>query len=280
MTPMPAAPPNLLPLAARLVGELLTDDLARTIYSTDASEYRERPLAVAFPKTDADVAELVRFASAHRIGLIPRAAGTSLTGQLVRNGIVVDLGRHKPPSSRARTGPGGITSTTARTSCSSVPAAWARLIRRSPWASQPTDRALKGEVLPVDRTDRAAHGSQGGEALLRFRKQIKQLDLLILDELGYVPTGKVVAELLFYVLSTAYERQSLIMTKNLPFEQWTDVLGSERLAGSTLDRLTHHCHIPEAKNESFRLRDARKEATTRHRSALPCKSLEQPAIRD
>ncbi len=94
LTPMPAAPPNLQPLAARLAGELLTEGLARTIYSTDASEYQERPLAVAFPKTDADVAELVRFAAAHRIGLIPRAAGTSLAGQVVGNGIVVDLGRH------------------------------------------------------------------------------------------------------------------------------------------------------------------------------------------
>jgi len=83
--------------------------------------------------------------------------------------------------------------------------------------------------------------------LLRFRKQIKQLDLIVLDELGYVPTGKVGAELLFDVLSTAYERQSLIVTTNLPFEQWTEVLGSERLTGAALDRLTHRCHILEAK---------------------------------
>jgi DNA replication protein DnaC len=94
--------------------------------------------------------------------------------------------------------------------------------------------------------------------LLRFRKQIKQLDLIVLDELGYVPTGKVGAELLFDVLSTAYERQSLIVTTNLPFEQWTEVLGSERLTGAALDRLTHRCHILEAKGESFRLRDARR----------------------
>ncbi len=66
------------------------------------------------------------------------------------------------------------------------------------------------------------------KTLIRLRKQIKQLDLAILDELGYVPTGKTGAELLFDVLSTAYERQSLIVTTNLPFEQWTEVLGSER----------------------------------------------------
>ena len=96
------------------------------------------------------------------------------------------------------------------------------------------------------------------KSLIRLRKQIKQLDLVILDELGYVPTGKAGAELLFDVLSTAYERQSLIVTTNLPFEQWTEVLGSERLTGAALDRLTHRCHILEAKGESYRLKDARR----------------------
>ena len=81
-------------LAARLEGDLLVDDLTRTIYSTDASEYQERPLAVALPTTEADVRELVRFAAENRIGLIPRAAGTSLAGQVVGSGIVVDAGRH------------------------------------------------------------------------------------------------------------------------------------------------------------------------------------------
>jgi len=81
-------------LADRLVGDLLVDDLTRTIYSTDASEYQERPKAVAFPKTEGDVRELVRFAASERIGLIPRAAGTSLAGQVVGSGIVVDAGRH------------------------------------------------------------------------------------------------------------------------------------------------------------------------------------------
>ena len=87
-----AAP--LRELAGRLEGELRIDALTRTIYSTDASEYQERPLAVALPASEADVRELVRFAAAHRIGLVPRAAGTSLAGQVVGGGIVVDLGRH------------------------------------------------------------------------------------------------------------------------------------------------------------------------------------------
>ncbi len=97
--------------------------------------------------------------------------------------------------------------------------------------------------------------------LMRMKKQLSKLDLLILDELGYVPTSKLGAELLFEVISTAYERTSLIVTTNLPFEQWTEVLGSERLVGATLDRLTHRCHILEATGESYRLKDAKR----RHR---------------
>jgi len=94
--------------------------------------------------------------------------------------------------------------------------------------------------------------------LLRLKAQLARLDLLVLDELGYVPTSKVGAELLFDVISTAYERTSVVVTTNLPFEQWTEVLGSERLVGATLDRLTHRCHILEATGESYRLRDAQR----------------------
>ena len=93
--------------------------------------------------------------------------------------------------------------------------------------------------------------------LQKFKKQLSRLDLLILDELGYVPTTKLGAELFFDVISAAYERTSVIVTTNLPFEQWTEVLGSERLVGATLDRLTHRCNILEANGESYRLREAK-----------------------
>ena len=92
---------------------------------------------------------------------------------------------------------------------------------------------------------------------LRLKAQLAKLDLLVLDELGYVPASKVGAELLFDVISTAYERTSMIVTTNLPFESWTEVLGSERLTGATLDRLTHRCRIIETKGESYRLHDAK-----------------------
>ena len=90
----------------------------------------------------------------------------------------------------------------------------------------------------------------------RFFKQLERLDLIVLDELGYVPFSKLGAELLFEVISRAYERTSLIVTTNLPFESWTEVLGSQRLTGALLDRLTHRVHILEANGESFRLQDS------------------------
>ncbi len=93
--------------------------------------------------------------------------------------------------------------------------------------------------------------------LLGLRARLAKLDLLVLDEFGYVPASKVGAELLFDVISTAYERTSLMVTTNLPFDHWTEVLGSERLTGATLDRLTHRCQIIETKGESYRLRDAK-----------------------
>jgi DNA replication protein DnaC len=94
--------------------------------------------------------------------------------------------------------------------------------------------------------------------LLRLRGQLAKLDLLILDELGYVPASKAGAELLFDVIATAYERSSVILTTNLPFENWTEVLGNERLTGAALDRLTHRCSILETSGESYRLQDAKR----------------------
>jgi DNA replication protein DnaC len=94
--------------------------------------------------------------------------------------------------------------------------------------------------------------------LKRFLSQIEKQELLVLDELGYVPFSKAGAELLFEVVSRAYERLSLIVTTNLPFEQWSEVMGSDRLTGAMLDRLTHRVHILEANGESYRLREARK----------------------
>jgi DNA replication protein DnaC len=102
--------------------------------------------------------------------------------------------------------------------------------------------------------------------LPRFKRQLARLDLLILDELGDVPASKAGAELLFDVIALSYERVSVIVTTNLPFENWTEVLGSERLTGAALDRLTHRCHILETRGDSYRLQQARGR---RNRSSSP-----------
>src|SRR5262245_10534834 len=94
--------------------------------------------------------------------------------------------------------------------------------------------------------------------LLRLRHQLARLDLLILDEFGYVPASKAGAELLFDVIASAYERQSIVLTTNLGFEHWTEVLGNERLTGAALDRLTHRATIVETAGESYRLQDAKR----------------------
>ncbi len=87
-------PATLQQLAAKLSGELHTDRLLRTLYATDASIYREMPMAVAYPKNEEDVRRLVTFAAEHNIPLIPRAAGTSLAGQCVGTGIIADVSRY------------------------------------------------------------------------------------------------------------------------------------------------------------------------------------------
>jgi len=103
--------------------------------------------------------------------------------------------------------------------------------------------------------------------LERLLKQLDRQELLILDELGYVPFTKAGAELLFEVVSRAYERQSLVVTTNLPFEQWPEVCGSERLTGAMLDRLTHRVHIVEANGESYRLRDSQRRQRRKRQAA-------------
>lgn len=85
---------KLQQLAQQLEGELFFDTTIRTLYATDASAYREMPLAVAIPRSKADLSELIRFANTNKTSLIPRTAGTSLAGQVVGSGIIVDVSKH------------------------------------------------------------------------------------------------------------------------------------------------------------------------------------------
>jgi DNA replication protein DnaC len=93
---------------------------------------------------------------------------------------------------------------------------------------------------------------------LKCHGVLERQDILILDELGYVPFSRTAAELLFEVISRAYERLSLIVTTNLPFESWVEIFGCERLMGALLDRLTHRVHIIEANGPSYRLRQSKR----------------------
>jgi DNA replication protein DnaC len=101
--------------------------------------------------------------------------------------------------------------------------------------------------------------------LLRFQKHVASFELLIVDELGFVPLSKTGAEMLFEIFSQRYERSATMVTSNLPFNEWTEILGSERLTGALLDRLTHHVHILEMNGESYRLKESKQTKTGKAR---------------
>lgn len=92
--------------------------------------------------------------------------------------------------------------------------------------------------------------------LSRFREKLKKMELLILDEVGYVPFSQTGSELLFNVIADCYEQQSVIVTSNLEFGQWTSIFGDTKLTSALVDRLVHHAHILSFTGESFRLKQA------------------------
>ena len=95
------------------------------------------------------------------------------------------------------------------------------------------------------------------DACSTSKDNFSRLSLLIIDELGFVPLSPTGAELLFEVFSQRYERGSILVTTNLPFDEWTEVFGSKRLTGALLGRLTHHVHLLEMNGDSYRLKRSR-----------------------
>jgi DNA replication protein DnaC len=102
--------------------------------------------------------------------------------------------------------------------------------------------------------------------LERMMSALEKLDLLIVDELGYLSFSRAGAELLFQVFAERYERGSILITSNLPFSEWSQIFQGERMTAALLDRFTHRCQIFEMNGESFRFRESSKQSKQKKES--------------